>query len=1122
LDHYIYPLRYFLVVLPYAQNNSTSLAPFNFSIMKLVSVLALTILSLTSLAQNTAQWLRYSAISPDGSTIAFAYQGDIYVVSATGGTALPITLADAYDFMPVWSPDSKSIAFASDRYGNMDVFIVAAKGGIAERLTYHSSPDLPSDFTKDGKQIVFTSSRLDLATCQLGPSPALPELYSVPAAGGSDKQILTTPALWARYSSTGDQLVYQDQKGYEDEYRKHHTSSVTRDVWLYNVGSKTYTMLSSFAGEDLNPVFAPGDKAIYYTSEQNGTINIFRMELSDKITRQITTHVDHPVRHISCSNDGTLCYSFHGELYTIREGGISKKINIQIASDSRYSTEKIIPVKGAEDLAVSPNGKEIAFVSRGEVFVASIAEGTTKRITNTPEQERSIEFSPDGRSIIYAGERNGSWNLYQSSIERKEEEYFFLATLIKEDVILNTPEETFQPSYSPDGKEVAFLEQRTSLKVINLANKAVREIMPATSNYSYSDGDQNYDWSPDGKWFLLNYLPGQQWIDQIGLISSDGKGTVRNLSETGYGAYGPDWMMDGKMYLYYSSRDGMKNHASWGGETDVYAQYFTQESWDESNMTEEEFTLFSEAKKKKEEEEKKKKEEAEAKKDDKKKGDKGKDAGKKDAEDKKKEEIKPVVIDFENLEDRKKRLTIHSSELSAAYVSKDGTKLFYLTKFEKGFDLWQTNLRTKETKVLAKLGQGGGVLVPDKEGKFLFVIADGQITKVDIEKGETKAVPIKGEMILNENAERVYLFDHIWRQVREKFYVKDLHNVKWDFYRSEYAKTLPSANNNYDFADMMSEMLGELNASHTGAFYNNQNPNGDQTASLGLFYDESYTGNGLKVVEVMDKNPVFKSGTKIKAGIIVEKIDGVSITPQVSHYRFLNRKAGTNTLISLYDPAKNVRWDEVVKPINIGQENELRYKRWVENCRHIVDSVSGGKIGYVHVRGMDDRSFRTVYEETLGKNASKEALVVDTRYNGGGWLHDDLATFLSGKTYITFMPRGQNLGQESQFKWTKPSVVVMNEFNYSDAHMFPYTYRALGIGKLVGMPVAGTGTAVWWEGLQNGVVFGIPQVGMVDIEGDYLENKQLEPDVKISLEPSLVIKGRDQQLEEAVKVLMKK
>ncbi len=1066
--------------------------------------------ALLSFAQENPLWMRYPAISPDGNTIAFCYRGDIYTVPSAGGVAIPLTTHEAYDYSPVWSPDSKSIAFASVRYGNSDVFLISAKGGETQRLTYHSAGDDPSCFTPDGKNIIFSSSRLDLAANQQFPSGVLPELYSVPLEGGRVTQVLTTPAMDAVYSSNGEEILYHDQKGYEDDFRKHHTSSVARDIWKYNTTTKAYTQLTKFEGEDRNPLFTPGNSSILYLSEKNGTFNVYEMAANtgESAALQLSFHEKHPVRYLTASNKALLCYSFEGEIYTLEKLGEPKKVNIQIPTDTRSNPEKIVSTQGASDIAVSPNGKEIAFVFRGEVFVSSVKEGTTKRITNTPEQERSVDFSPNGRSILYASERNGSWNLYQSTINRKEENYFFNSTIIDETPILEIPQECFQPSYSPDGKEVAYLQERTSLRVINLESKVQREIMPANLQYSYSDGDQHYDWSPDGKWFLVSYLPDEQWIEQTGLVSSNGKGEIVNLTHSGYGSFGANWMMEGKMMIWFSQKDGMKNHASWGGELDVYAAFFTQEAFDVFNMNEEEFELYSEEKKKKDEKEKS---EEDSKSDKKKKGDK---------EDEEKK-IEPIKLELDNLEDRIKRLTVHSSQLSDAYVSNDGSKLFYLTAFEKDYDLWQTDLRTHETKVLAKLGNGGGGIVPDKEGKNLFVLADGSVTKIEIEKGEAKPVPLKGEMILNADAERAYLFDHAWRQVLKKFYVKDLHDVDWEFYKVAYAKFLPHINNDFDFADMLSELLGELNASHTGSGYRYNDPKGDQTASLGLFFDDAHLGDGLKIAEVMDKSPVIQLNTKIAAGVIIEKIDGEAIIAGMNYYPLLNRKAHQNVLLSLYNPSSKSRWEETVKPISRGEENELRYQRWVENCREIVEKESNGRIGYVHVRGMDDRSYRKVYDETLGKYSAKEGLIVDTRFNGGGWLHDDLATFLSGKEYITFMPRDQKLGNEPQFKWRKPSVVVMSESNYSDAHMFPYTYRALGIGKLVGMPVPGTGTAVWWEMLMNDCYFGIPQVGMVDVDGDYLENKQLEPDVKVANDPGIVITGRDQQLEQAVKELLK-
>jgi C-terminal processing protease CtpA/Prc len=254
---------------------------------------------------------------------------------------------------------------------------------------------------------------------------------------------------------------------------------------------------------------------------------------------------------------------------------------------------------------------------------------------------------------------------------------------------------------------------------------------------------------------------------------------------------------------------------------------------------------------------------------------------------------------------------------------------------------------------------------------------------------------------------------------------------------------------------------------------------------------------------------------------IIEKIDGRSITSSMTVHPLLNHKAGKPTLLSLYDPQSDKRWDAVVKPITIGQEGQLLYERWVKNRREETERLSNGRIGYVHVRGMNDASYREAYSEIFGRNSKKEALVVDTRFNCGGWLHDDLATLLSGMRYADLTPRGQYVGSETNTRWTKKSIVLVGESNYSDAHGIPYAYRVQGIGEIVGMPVPGTMTAVWWERLQNqNLVFGIPQVGIRDIDGNYLENQQLVPDYLVRNEPDVVIQNRDQQLEKAVEVLL--
>ncbi|MEM9685519.1 MAG: S41 family peptidase [Bacteroidota bacterium] len=1066
-------------------------------------------------AQDTPLWLRYPAISPDGQTIVFNYKGDIYKVPATGGTAIPLTISDSYEFSAVWSNDGKSIAFASDRYGNFDVFTMPADGGEAKRLTFHSTNEKPSSFNRDDTAVVFSAVRQDLHTNVQFPSGVMAELYSVPAAGGRVTQLLTSPAHDATYSPDGKKLIFHDRKGYENDWRKHHTSSVTRDIWVYDTESKTYRQLSSFEGENRNPIFDTNGNDFYFLSEESGSFNVHKSSInSPGTTTQITRFKDHPVRFLTRSNDNTLCFSYHGELYIMKPGAQPAKVALRIGFDGRHTLDKIVKVNGGfTETALSPNGKEFAYVYRGEIFVSSIENGTTKRITNTPWQERSVDFSPDGTSLVYAAEVNNSWNIYSKSIVRKDEPYFFMSTLLKEETIIATDAEEFQPTYSPDGKEVAYLEDRKVLKVINLKSRQARTIMPEEYNYSYSDGDQWYQWSPDSKWFLVSFGPKERiFWGEVGLVEASGTGKIRNLTLSGYADFAPKWAMDGKMMIWGSTREGTRTENGFINNADVFGMFFTQEAFDRYNLSKEAFELLKE----KEEKEKKEKKNSEEK--DKKKKKRRKNASAKDET----AEAKALSFDWEDLTDRKHRLTVHTSLANDWLLSKEGDKLFYLTRFEGKNDLWVTELRTKKTKLFAKIGANNTLMELSKEGDFILVLADGKPIKVATKDGKIKKINTKGEMLLQQDDERSYIFDHSWRQVREKFYVPDLHGVNWDFYYSAYKPFLPYINNSYDFTEMLSEMLGELNASHTGSGYRHRAPNGDQTASLGALYDYAHTGNGLKIAELLKGGPLHKANLNVKAGYIIEKIDGTAITPAIDFYKLLNRKVGKNVLLDIFDPVSNKRWEEVVKPISLGDENQLLYKRWVKTRGEAVERLSGGKLGYVHVRGMNDPSMRTVFEDALGKYIAADALIVDTRFNGGGNLHDVLSDFLSGKKYMDIIPHGQNIGSQPWNRWIKPSIVLMGESNYSDAHLFPKAYKIKNAGKTLGMPVPGTGTFVWWETqIDPTIFFGIPMGGWRPIGEPFLENNQMEPDIKVQNAPAEMATGRDRQLEEAVKELMK-
>ncbi|MBD8488902.1 PD40 domain-containing protein [Echinicola sp. CAU 1574] len=1071
---------------------------------QLLTLLFLFITTAISQAQTSPKWIRYPTISPDGKNIAFTYKGNLYRVPSDGGNALQLTFHSSHDFMPIWSKDGKSIAFASERYGNFDVYVMDALGGPAKRLTFHSTNEYPYSFSADDKAVIFGASRLDLASHRQYPASYQPELYQVPVLGGRVDQLLTISAEDVQVSRDGKTMLYHDRPGREDEWRKHHISAVTRDIWKYDVESQKHQMITTFKGEDRQPVFDENEENIYYLSEESGNFNVHQLNLSQpENNTQVTDFDTFPVRFLSFGG-GTLSFGYDGELYTLQAGAAPKKVQVNIRTQDSQNTDSYITIQGGvQEMSISPNGKEIAFIARGEVFVTSVDGSLTKRITNTPEAERFVSFTPNGKGVVYSSERDGKWSIFKTEKTRNDEPFFYASTLLREDTLISSNTDSYLPSFSPDGKQLAYVSDRRTLKVRNLESKNEVELLSRQELFHMRDGDKYFTWSPDSKWLLVGW--GKTLSNsEILLMAADGS-KKENLTESGYYDSSPKWVNDGKQMIWFSNRNGLKSYATSGrSEDDVYAMFFGQDAYDEFRLSEEDYKLkkaLKEAKKedsKEEEKDKKSKEDA-----------------------KEEEQIEPIQFDWVGIRERKARLTTHSSNLSDAVLSKDNEKIYYLSSFEDKNNLWEGNLRNGETKMAIKLNTGGGSLLWDKKMENLYLLASGNISKLNVKEGKSESIKIAGDMYLDEDLERKSMFDHVYIRTKNIFYEPTYHGNNLDTLYAQYKKYLPHLGNSFEFAEMVSEMLGELNVSHTGARYRNPSKEGDKTASLGIFMDYDFEGEGIKITEVIQGGPLDKAGFDIEPGMVIQSIDGVPISPDKDIASYLNHKEGKFLLLDISDAEGTNTKQITVKPISLSEESSLFYKRFVRINRKEVEEKSNGQLGYVHIPGMSDEPYRSIYEDMMGKYFDSKGVVVDTRFNSGGDLVADLATFFTGTHFITYATEDKVVGGEPTSRWTKPTVSLFNESMYSDGHCYACGYTDLNIGTTIGMPVPGTCSFAGWEMLPDGTVWGTVPISAKDKSGEWMENNQTEPAIRVKNIPGIIDKGRDQQLEKAIEVLLK-
>lgn len=1106
-------------------------------------ILILFSLAATSLVANalTPLWLRASAISPDGKTICFAYKGDLFLVPTTGGQARQLTSNAAWDGDPIWSPSGKHIAFASEREGSLDLYLMKANGESLTRLTTSSGSETPLVFLNE-EEVLFTSIGLPTVNNRQFPSGTYSHLYKVRTCAGARPERVSDLSAGNVTIGPNGSMIYDAIKGYEDPMRKHMTSSIARDLW--QVTGKDFRQLTHSVTDDRNPVYVPATRNLYWLSEANGTFNVWSTTLdAGAQARQLTDFKEMPVRYLTAADDGTLCFSWDGELYTLHAGSKPQKVNIDIVSDTNEKEAlHFVFSGGATQVCHSPKGKEIAFVLGGDVYVTSLDYKTTKQITDSPYRERHVSFSDDGRSLVYDSERNGRWGLYRVSIKDKDQKLFTYAPELTDEERLTPEGQTcFQPEYSPDGKKIAFLRDRQELCVMDAKSKSITTVMPGKFQYSYTDGDQSFSWSPNSKYLLSEYIGVGGWnLNDIVLVSADGKGKITNLTNSGYSEEKPRWVLGGKAFIFQSDRAGMRSHGSWGAEHDLYITFLNDEAYERFNMNKEERERFDDAEKERKDKEKKDKEEADKKEkekkekadkkrakmteEQKKKADEKEEKAKKEREEKqaKEDSIKAANPDMnlQDLELRTVRLTFNNGSIGDAVINKDGTKLYYVANnYPNGSALWERDLEKGSTSIKANGVAFTSFDLADN-GKTAYYAQGGRIKKLEIDGGKISDVDF--ECFHNDYPAgwREQTFEHIWHQTHEKLYDPNMNGADWKMLHSRYARFLPHLGNTRDFAELCSELLGELNVSHTGCRYRPGGGTGNTltTAGFGAFLDDDYKGDGLRILELLPGTPLTRQ-KGVGPGSIITHIDGQKIEAGKDYYPLLGGKAGRYTRLTIKS-AKGESKDYTVRLSN--SYGDALYRRWVERNEQLVDSLSKGKLAYVHIEKMNTASFHEFYRKLLSeKNRSRDAVIVDIRHNGGGWLHNDICQLLSGTAVAQYTPRGQYIGDDPYNRWTKPSCMLVCEDNYSNAHGTPWLYKELGIGPVIGAPVPGTMTAVWWETIDD-IVFGIPEVGMKDRKGNYLENQQLEPDVLLISQPGDLLYGRDLQLERAVELMLQK
>jgi tricorn protease len=1073
-------------------------------------VLTALFVSICAATGFAAPYMTEPALSPDRSEIAFVSGGDIWTVPADGGTARLLVSHPATESRPLYSPDGKWLAFASNRTGAGDIYLLNLESGELKRLTFDDAADNLEAWSRDGKWIYFSSTSKDIS--------GMCDVYRVPATGGTPMQVSAD-----RYTNEYEAAPLPDgsiafaARGISNsQWWRHGSSHIDQsEIWLKN-GDK-YEELTQGGAKQMWPMWNADATRLYFMSDRGGTQNIWMQPRTGGQPKQVTNFTDGRVIWCSISYDGKeIVFERNFGIWKMKtDTGKADPVAITLrGAAASPMTDRLTQSTQIRELALSPDGKKVAVIARGEVFAGSAKDaGDTVRITNTPAAESYVTWSPDSKTVVYSSERDGVVNLFQYDFATETETQ--LTSGNNSDAVAK---------FSSDGKLLAFMRNGRSMMVYDMATKQERELCKFYYDQSPLVSRDSYAWSPDNKWVaFLTYAPETRSYTNVSVVPASG-GTPRPISFLANSNSGSvSWSPDGSYILFDTSQRTEVNSIARVDlklktpkfKEDGFRDLFKEEnpkvkqppvpatSPSPTPATAPSPSASPSA------------------------SPVDRPSGVLKIGDKADDKV-PVEIVFDNI---RQRLSMIGTGVDngGQVISPDGKTLLVIANAEGQTNLYTVSLDelvndTSARQLTSTSGFKGNVqFSPDS--KEVYYTENGRVNIVSLDRREVRPLAIGVEMNVDFAKEKLEIFKQGWRYMRDNYYDDKYHGADWNAVRATYEPLVTDAKNMDEVRRLMNMMVGELNSSHLGV----SGPSGFTPApvgKLGLRFDrnEYETGGRLKITEVITLGPAAIT-KDISVGDYLMSVDGAPIDGKTNLDEQLENKVNKRVVLGISKTgAAGDKRTIIVKPVGTGTEKNLLYRQWVEANRDYVAKISNGKIGYVHLPDMGQGSLDQLYIDLDAENQNKEGVVIDIRNNNGGFINPYVIDILARRGYLSMKERGlwtvpgrSNLGQRAL---ERPTVLVTNRHSLSDAEDLTEGYRSLKLGKVVGEPTAGWIIFTWGSSLFDGTAFRLPRQRISGNDGVDMELHPRPVDVENIRPIGETLTGKDSDLDAAVKVLL--